>query len=63
MTHAEIVEIENKIREKALALFPVDPEYDNEPYEDGTPCVIDMNSKRRDEWIEIELEKALPENI
>ena len=55
--------LEEKIRDIALRLFPVDPEYDSEPYEDGTPCVIDMNQKRRDEWIEIEMDKYTHEEL
>jgi hypothetical protein len=49
MTEEEIIKV-------AYAIFPEDFDYDGFK-EDGTPTVKDVNEKRRNEWIEVELEK------
>jgi hypothetical protein len=41
-----------QLEQRAYQLFPVDPEYDSEPYEDGSYRVIDMNEHKRWWWIE-----------
>lgn len=49
MTYDEILKV-------AYAIFPENWEYDGFK-EDGTPTAKDLNEKKREEWIEVEMEK------
>lgn len=54
MTEQEVIKI-------AYALYPENWDYDGFR-EDGTPTAKDLNEERRNEWIEIEMERLEKQN-